>query len=47
MVRPVGPSPLTGLQQMHLAWLSGWNCLCDRVCLWSRWALSGSPCRPP
>jgi hypothetical protein len=30
MVRPVGPSPLTGLQQTHLAWLSSWNCLCDR-----------------
>jgi hypothetical protein len=25
MVRPVGPSALTGLQQMHLAWLSSWN----------------------
>jgi hypothetical protein len=30
MVRPAGPSPLTGLQQTHLARLSSWNCLCDR-----------------
>jgi hypothetical protein len=47
MVRPVGPSPLTGLQQTHPAWLSNWNCLCERACLWSRWALSDSRCRPP
>ena len=29
---------MTGLQQTHLAWLSSWNCLCERACLGSRWA---------